>query len=186
MGPGPGPGPDPAAAASPAPSAWVERFAARVPAGGAVLDLACGSGRHTRLFLARGHGVVALDRDISGLADLAGTPGLESIEADLEDGRPFPLAGRGFAGIVVANYLHRPLFPDLIGALAPGGVLIYETFARGNERFGKPSNPDFLLEPGELLEAVRGRLRVIAYEDLVVERPRPAAVQRLCALRDEG
>ena len=178
------------------PSAWVQRFAARVPAGGEVLDLACGSGRHARLFLARGHGVVALDRDTTRLAGLAGTPGLEVpgleipglevIEADLEDGGPFPLAGRRFAGIVVANYLYRPLFPALIAALGPGGALIYETFARGNERFGKPSNPDFLLEPGELLEAVRGQLRVIAYEDLIVERPRPAAVQRICAVREDG
>ena len=173
-------------AAVPEPSAWVLRFAERVPAAGEILDLACGSGRHTRLFLARGHGVVALDRDASRLADLAGTPRLEVVEADLEDGRPFPLAGRRFAGIVVTNYLYRPLFPALIAALGPGGVLIYETFARGNERFGKPSNPAFLLEPGELLEAVRGRLRVIAYEDLIVSQPRPAAVQRICALREAG
>ena len=173
-------------AAVPAPSAWVLRFAEWVPAGGEVLDLACGSGRHTRLFLARGHGVVALDRDTARLADLAGAPGLEVIEADLEDGGPFPLAGRQFAGIVVANYLHRPLFPALIAALGPGGALIYETFARGNARFGKPSNPDFLLEPGELLEAVRGHLRVIAYEDLIVDRPRPAAVQRICAVRGDA
>ena len=169
----------------PEPSAWVQRFTARVPAGGEVLDLACGSGRHSRLFLALGHGVVALDRDTTRLADLTGTPGLEVIEADLEAGGPFPLAGRRFAGIVVTNYLHRPLFPALIAALEPGGALIYETFAQGNARFGKPSNPDFLLKPGELLEAVRGRLRVIAYEDLIVEQPRPAAVQRLCAVRED-
>ena len=172
--------------AVPAPSAWVLRFAAWVPAGGEILDLACGSGRHTRLFLARGHGVVALDRDTARLADLAGTPRLEVLEADLEDGRPFPLAGRQFTGIVVTNYLYRPLFPALVAALGPGGVLIYETFAQGNERFGKPSNPDFLLKPEELLEAVRGRLRIIAYEDLIVDQPRPAAVQRLCAVRDDA
>ena len=129
-------------------------------------------------------GLAALDIDTAGIADLTGSPGLEILEADLEDGSPFPLTGRQFAGIIVTNYLHRPLFPALIDALSPGGVLIYETFAKGNERFGKPRNPDHLLNPGELLEAVRGRLRVIAYEDLAVEEPRPAAVQRICAVRE--
>ncbi len=168
------------------PSPWVCRFAARVPAGGRVLDLACGGGRHTRLFLERGHRVLALDRDLSGLADLADYPGLETVEADLEDGSPFPLAGRRFEGVMVVRYLYRPLLPALVEAVAPGGVLVYETFARGNERFGRPKNPDHLLEPGELLEAVRGTLRVVAYEDLVIEAPRPAAVQRICALREDG
>ncbi len=168
------------------PSDWVVRFADAVPAGGAVLDLACGGGRHTRLFLERGHTVVAVDRDLAGLADQAGQENLEQIQVDLEDGRPFPLRGRRFAGVVVTNYLFRPLLAPLVAAVAPGGVLIYETFARGNERFGRPSNPDFLLEPGELLEAVRGRLRVLAYEDLIVERPKPAAVQRISAARTAG
>jgi SAM-dependent methyltransferase len=104
------------------------------------------------------------------------------VTADLEAG-PWPVAGRRFDAIVVTNYLHRPLLPVLVDSLEPGGLLLYETFARGNERFGKPSNPDFLLAPGELLEAVRGRLAVVAYEDLVVGEPRPAAVQRLCARR---
>jgi SAM-dependent methyltransferase len=151
-----------------------------------VLDLACGAGRHTRLFLARGHPVVAVDLDVSGIADLAGTLGLEVLRADLEGGAPFPLAGRRFEGVVVTNYLHRPILPDVVGAVAPGGVLIYETFARGQERFGLPTNPDFLLRPGELLEAVRGRLRVVAYEDVVLDDPRPAAVQRICAVRERA
>ena len=103
--------------------------------------------------------------------------------ADIEAG-PWPYAGRRFGAIVVTNYLHRPLLPVLTGSLEPGGVLIYETFAQGNEKFGKPSNPAFLLAPGELLEAVGGRLRVLAYEDLVVEEPRPAAIQRICARQD--
>ena len=163
------------------PSAWIRRFAPLVPAAGAVLDLACGGGRHSRLFLAAGHPVTAVDIAVSGLADVAGQQGLEIVEADLEDGRPFPLAGRRFAGVVVTNYLHRPLLPALVEAVAPGGLLIYETFARGNERFGKPRNPDHLLVPGELLEAARGRLRVLAYEDVLVEEPRPAAVQRIAA-----
>jgi len=171
-------------AAISAPSAWVGRFAGLVRPGGPVLDLACGSGRHTRLFLDLGHPVAALDRDIGRLTDLANHTGLEAIEANLETGGPFPLAGRVFAGIVVTNYLWRPLFPELIAGLEPGGVLIYETFAKGNERFGKPRNPAHLLEPGELLEAVRGTLRVLAYEDLVLDDPRPAAVQRICARRE--
>ena len=163
------------------PSPWVVRFAGLVAPGGSVLDVACGGGRHTRLFLTRGHPVTAVDRDVSALADLGTRPDLQRLEFDLEDGRPFPLAGDQFSGIVVANYLHRPLFPALIAALAPGGILIFETFAQGNERFGRPRNPDHLLRPGELLDAVRGALRVLAYEDLVIERPRPAAVQRICA-----
>ncbi|MGF1611260.1 MAG: class I SAM-dependent methyltransferase [Kiloniellales bacterium] len=165
-------------------SPWVRRFLELAPQDGPVVDLACGSGRHARLFLARGQAVVALDRDLSRLGELADQPGLEAIEADLEDGSPFPLAGRRFAAMVVVNYLHRPLLPLLIKAVAPGGLLLYETFAQGNERFGRPRNPDFLLTHGELLQAVQGRLRVLAYEDLIVERPRPAAVQRICARRE--
>jgi SAM-dependent methyltransferase len=164
-----------------APSSWVARFAALVPAGGTVLDLACGGGRHSRMLLRQGYRVVALDRDLSGVADLADAPGCERLAADLEDGSPWPLHGRRFEGVVVANYLHRPLLPRLVDSVAPGGVLIYETFARGNERFGRPSNPAFLLAPGELLDAVRGRLQIVAYEHGVVTRPRPAVVQRLCA-----
>lgn len=163
------------------PSAWVTRFAGLITPGGPVLDVACGGGRHTRLFLARGHPVTAVDIDTSALDDLDAEPNLERLQVDLEDGHPFPLAGRRFAGIVVTNYLHRPLFPALIAALAPGGVLIVETFTQGNERFGRPRSPDHMLRSGELLEVVRGTLRVLAYEDLVVDHPRPAAVQRLCA-----
>lgn len=157
------------------------RWAQRVPAGGRVLDLACGRGRHARFFAARGHPVEAVDRDADKLAALAEVPGVTTRCADLEGG-PWPYAGERFAGIVVVNYLHRPLFPHLLAALALEGVLIYETFALGNEKFGRPSNPDFLLRPGELLEVVRGRLRVIAYEELFVTDPRPAVVQRLCAV----
>ncbi len=162
------------------PSPWVTRFAPLITPGGAVLDLACGKGRHSRYLLDQGFQVTALDRDVSGLENLIGR--IEIIEADLEDGRPYPLAGRLFDGIVVTNYLHRPLLPHLVAGLAAGGVLIYETFARGNERFGKPANPAFLLMPGELLETVHGHLRVLAYEDITVETPRPAAIQRIAAI----
>lgn len=175
--------PTPAAVFLPPPSPWVERFLWALPAGGRVLDLACGSGRHLRRLLALGYRVTALDRDLSGLDDLPPTPALERLQADLEDGSPFPLAARRFEGVLVTNYLFRPLLPALVSAVAPGGALLYETFALGNERFGRPSNPDFLLRPGELIEAVRGQLRILAYEDLVVAEPRPAAVQRIAAHR---
>jgi len=166
-------------------SPWILRFADDVAAGGRVLDLACGAGRHARFFLARGCRVTAIDRDLSAMADLRGDPHLELLEIDLEQDDDGPLAGRSasraFDAVVVVNYLHRPLMADIVAAVAPGGLLLYETFAAGNERFGRPRNPDYLLAPGELLEAVRGRLRVLAYEDLVLDAPRPAAVQRIAA-----
>jgi len=165
-----------------APSAWVQRWISWIRPGGAVLDVACGAGRHASLLARLGFEVDAVDRDISAFTDPPRNARL--LEADIESG-PWPYAGRRFDGIVVTNYLHRPLLPVLADSLEPGGVLVYETFARGNERFGKPSNPAFLLAPGELLDAVRGKLRVVAYEDLVVEEPRPAAVQRLCARRED-
>ncbi len=163
------------------PSAWVLRFAPLVPAGAPVLDLACGGGRHARVFLERGHPVLAVDRDLSRLGELAAEPRLEALACDLETGSLPAFFQRRFGAIVVANYLHRPLFGPIAAALAPGGVLLYETFAKGNERFGKPSNPAFLLDEGELLRAFQDRLKIIAYEDVMVEEPRPAAVQRLCA-----
>ena len=165
-------------------SAWITRFGASVPDGGAVLDLACGGGRHTRWFLERGHHVVAVDRDLSAVADLAGDRRVELVTADLETGAPFPVAGRTFGAVVVTNYLWRPILDDIVRAVAPGGWLLYETFAAGNERFGHPTNPDFLLRPGELLELARAHaLRVVAYEDVVIDEPRPAAVQRITATR---
>lgn len=160
-------------------SPWIERFAPLVRSGGTVLDVAAGGGRHARLFQSRGHPVVAVDRDVSRIAP---TPGLEIVAVDLEDGGPWPFPGRRFAAVVVTNYLHRPLFPDLLAALAGDGVLLYETFAAGNERFGKPANPAHLLRRGELLDLAHGRLRIVAYEDLEVATPRPAVVQRIAAV----
>ncbi|WPZ36096.1 methyltransferase domain-containing protein [Thalassobaculum sp. OXR-137] len=165
------------------PSPWVARFAPMVPEGGTVLDVACGSGRHARMFRDRGHPVVVLDRDVVQVSDMAVDPDVEIVARDLESGRPWPLEGRTFAGVVVVNYLHRPLFPALVRSVAPGGVLIYETFAVGNERFGKPSNPDFLLHRKELLIAVRPELQVMAFEDLEEQVPRPAVRQRVVAVR---
>ena len=167
-----------------APSEWVRRFAGEIPADGEVLDVACGGGRHTRLLLAMGLRVTCVDRDTSGVADLAGRDDVRIVEADLEAGGPFPVPGGPYAAVVVTNYLDRPILPDLIGAVAAGGLLIYETFAAGNERHGRPRSPAHLLQPGELLEAVRGRLRVLAYEDVTVAAPRPAAIQRICARRE--
>lgn len=165
------------------PSAWIERFAALVPPGGTVLDVACGAGRHARYFADRGHPVTALDRDIDAVRT---TPGIDAIEIDLETGASWPLAGQRFDGIVVTNYLHRPLFPDLIAALAPGGVLLYETFGIGNERYGRPRNPDFLLRDGELLDRLGSELTVVAFESGVIETPSPAVIQRIVAVRRAG
>jgi SAM-dependent methyltransferase len=165
----------------PPPSAWVQRWAGFIRPGGAVLDVACGAGRHARWLAKLGFEVDAVDRSPELFADPP--PGVRLRAADLEGG-PWPYAGQRFDAIVVTNYLHRPLLPVLADSLESGGILVYETFARGHERFGKPSNPDFLLRPGELLEAVQGRLRVLGYEDIVVDEPRTAALQRLCARRE--
>lgn len=171
------------------PSAWVSRFAPLIPQG-LVLDLACGGGRHARLLAAKGHTVLAADRDADALANAAGAR-ITTLQIDLEnnadDGASWPFEADRFSGIIVTNYLHRPLFPHILASLACNGVLIYETFARNNGRFGKPSNPDFLLEPGELLEIARGNpiqsLRIIAFEDGYVDHPKPAMIQRICAIR---
>jgi SAM-dependent methyltransferase len=165
------------------PSRWVRDWAHLVAPGGAVLDVASGAGRHARFFASRGHPVTALDRDAAALDMLSDAPLVTPVVADLE-GAPWPLpADAAFAAVIVTNYLHRPLFPHLLRMLAPGGVLVYETFAQGNESVGKPSNPAFLLAPGELLDAVHGQLRVVAFQDGFLAQPRPAYVQRICAVR---
>jgi SAM-dependent methyltransferase len=162
-----------------APSAWVARFGALLPAG-EVLDLACGAGRHARHFAALGHPVLAVDRDDAALQAAAG-PGITTLQADLE-GAPWPFEAGRFAGIVVTNYLHRPTLAAMGASLRSDGILIYETFSIGNEVYGKPSNPAFLLAEGELLATAAALgLRVIAYEDGAVSAPKPAMVQRLCA-----
>ncbi|ABF07953.1 class I SAM-dependent methyltransferase [Cupriavidus metallidurans] len=165
-----------------APSPWLTRWAHLIRPGGRVLDLACGSGRHSAWLAAQGFAVLAVDRDAEAIAALPS--GIERRTVDLEQGA-WPLADAGrFDAVVVTNYLHRPLWPHLIEALAPGGVLIYETFAAGNETVGKPSRPDFLLRPGELLEVAHDALRVVGYEDGTLDVPRTAFVQRICAVRE--
>ena len=161
-----------------APSPWIVHWSHLVPPGGEVLDLACGGGRHARWFAGRGHPVTAVDRDAGALATLGGIA--RTVEADLEGG-PWPLEGRRFAAVVVTNDLWRPLFERILASVAPGGVLLHETFAQGNETVGKPSRPDFLLAPGELLRAYPG-LRVVAFEDGFLEEP-PRFVQRIAAVR---
>lgn len=169
-------------------SSWVIRFASLIRSGD-VLDLACGSGRHARLLASLGHCVVALDRDAAALQRCVGE-GIETLQCDLESGDAaavWPFPAERFSGIVVTNYLHRPLFPALFNAIAPSGFLIYETFAAGNARFGKPSRPEFLLQPGELLEQARQHadlgIHVLAYEDGYVALPKPAMIQRICVVR---
>lgn len=160
------------------PSAWVQRWSHLVPVACAVLDVACGHGRHMRWFAQRGHPVAGTDRSPEAIDAVA--PLGEAVLADIENG-PWPFAGRTFGGVVVANYLWRPLLPTIVNSVAPGGALIYETFAAGNETVGKPSRADFLLQPGELLGACQG-LRVVAYEDGFVDQP-ARFVQRIAAVR---
>lgn len=152
-----------------APSAWIARFATLVPSGATVLDVAAGRGRHARFFAQRGAQVVAVDIDAAALADLADVAGITVRVADLE-GATWPFADATFDAIIVTNYLHRPLLAHLLAALKADGVLLYETFATGNERFGRPSNPAFLLREGELLDVVRERLSVVAFEQGRVEQ----------------
>ena len=166
------------------PSPWVEAHLPHLHNDGLVLDLACGGGRHTRLLASLGFPVLAVDRDGLALSGLQGIAGVDTAQYDLE-GDDWPLAGRLFAGIVVTNYLWRPRLPDLLALLAPGGVLIYETFMLGNEAYGKPSNPEFLLRPGELREVtVAAGLREIAFEEGYTASPKPAMRQAICAVRE--
>jgi len=162
-------------------SAWVARWSHLLAAGCTVLDLACGHGRHMRHFAALGHPVTGLDRNPDAIAAVS-TLG-EAMCADIENG-PWPLAGRTFGGVVVTNYLWRPLWPNILNSLDTNGVLIYETFSAGNESVGKPSRPDFLLQPGELLDVCKN-LRVVAFEEGFLDPPE-RFVQRIVAVRETG
>ena len=169
--------PDPHGALQ-APSSWIVRWSHLVPPAGAVLDVACGAGRHMRWFADRGHPTTGVDRSEDAVQ--AASRHGRVLQADIEGG-PWPFEGQRFAAVVVTNYLWRPRLPDIVTAVAPGGVLLYETFAAGNETVGKPSRADFLLQPGELLAACTG-LRVVAYEDGFLPSP-DRFVQRIVAVR---
>jgi len=173
-------------------SAWVKRFAPLIRAGGRVLDLACGTGRHARYLASRGHAVVAVDRDVAALEVLRqaahsrsgdSESGLvETLQCDLESS-PWPFDAASFDAVVVTNYLHRPLFTPILAALRPHGVLIYETFAVGHERHGRPRNPSFLLRRDELLQLIPGNWVVVAFEQGLEDGPQPAVTQRICAVQ---
>ena len=164
------------------PSPWVLRFAGLVPGEGRVLDYACGSGRHALWLASEGFLVEAVDRDGPALKRLEGKHNIRTLEADLEAG-PWPFEGRRFDAVVMTNYLYRPRLSAMLELVAPGGVLIAETFMIGNERFGRPRNPDYLLAPQELLERTAGDFTVVAFEQGEIEEPKPAVVQRICAIR---
>jgi len=165
------------------PSAWVQKYASKAPQGSPVLDLACGGGRHGRLFRTLGHPVTFVDIDVSGLQDLEEDPDATIVRADLEGGEAWPLGGASFGAVVVTNYLWRSLLPLIVAAVAPGGILIYETFAVGNEKYGKPDNPDFLLHPNELAHAVIDDLEIVAFQHGYRDEPKPSVVQAVAAVR---
>lgn len=165
-----------------APSPFVVAWLSGVPPGGTILDVACGAGRHLRLARSLGYHVTGLDRDTSGVADLRGLPRTAIIEADLETPHGFPLRGQRFDGVIVTSYLWQPILPDIVAAVGPAGLLLYETFAVGNERLGRPSNPHFLLRPNELLEHVAPRLTVVRFETVTLRTPHERIVQRIVAV----
>lgn len=165
------------------PSEWVCKHAAHIKAGGHVLDMACGSGRNARWLAANGWKVEAVDRDMAALGSLQGIANLHTTMADLEDA-PWPYDALQFDGIVVCRYLHRPLLLQLTRSLKPGGILIYETFMVGNERFGKPSNPEFLLKPDELMETYTKGFDILAFEQGQFDMPKPCMMQRICVRKN--
>ena len=165
------------------PSPWILRFGRQLKKCATALDLACGGGRNGRWFLLRDIRVTFLDRNISGLTDLTDVEQAEIIEADLETSGPYPLGTRQFECVVVTNYLRRDILANIFDSVAPSGILIYETFGAGNQAFGRPRNPDFLLQPNELLNATRNRFHVLAYEHGLRRVPSPAVVQRIAAVR---
>tara|TARA_B100000686_G_C16751726_1_gene952950 strand:+ start:1455 stop:2126 length:672 start_codon:yes stop_codon:yes gene_type:complete len=162
------------------PSSWLRRHSTLIPNSGLILDIAAGSGRHTQYLLDKDHAVVSIDKDVSHLAHIKNSR-LSIAKVDLEVPGSWPFKSAAFAGIIVTNYLHRPLFPHIIKALATGGLLVYETFAQGNQKFGKPTNPNYLLAPGELIRLTQEHLHIVAYEDVTVSQPKSARIQRICA-----
>lgn len=176
------------------PSAWFARHQPIIANGGSVLDIAAGGGRHARFFADQGYNVTAVDRNIEPLLPHSETHNFDIIEADLEDGSPWPFDGRTFDAVIVCNYLYRPLFDHLIASLAPNGIFLYETFALGNEVYNRPRNPDHLLKSAELLQHVAGKLQVISYQHGILQGDEcPGVKQMICAVnnlaqsdRDDG
>lgn len=167
------------------PSAWFARHLHLIKAGGTVLDVAAGGGRHARLFADKGHSVTVVDRNIEPLVPLRDSHNCEVIEADLEDGSAWPFAKRTFDAVLVCNYLYQPLFENLIASLAPNGILLYETFALGNEVYNRPRNPDHLLKSGELLDHVAGKLQVTGYQHGILQGDEcPGVKQMICAVNN--
>ena len=165
-------------------SEWVRRFYRQISKNGLVLDLAGGSGRHTRFLTQKGFKLFLLDNDIAKAKHLQNVENIVLMEYDLEDGSTLPFPKSSFQGVVVTNYLYRPIFPQLLNLLDDGGILIYETFAVGNEKYGRPTNPDYLLKSGELISLVSPQMRIIAYEECLVRRPAKADVQRITAAKN--
>jgi SAM-dependent methyltransferase len=165
------------------PSPWIVKYASLIPEKGRVLDLACGNGRHAIWLAQQGYQVDAVDRDAQALSNMMGMDNIEVIVVDIEAG-DWPYSDLRYDGVIVSRYLYRPLLPALAEILNPGGVLIYETFMTGNERYGKPSNPDFLLLPNELLEIYSPLLNIIDFEQGEMRTPRPVVMQRICAQKN--
>lgn len=169
------------------PSAWFSRYQPLIKKGGTMLDVAAGGGRHARFFADQGHHVTVVDRNVEPLKAIGDTHGCEVIEADLEDGSPWPLKGRTFDAVIVCNYLNRPLFDRLINSLATNGIFLYETFALGNEVYNRPRNPEHLLKSGELLDHVAGKLQVISYQHGILQGDEcPGVKQMICAVNNLG
>lgn len=166
------------------PSDWVRRFHSLIRPSGNVLDLACGSGRHTHFFLDKGFFVTAVDREIDELKEFSSLKRLEILKYDIEGSEEWPFSDRTFDGVIVVNYLYRPIFPKLSEVIAKDGLLIYQTFFEGNEVFGRPRNPDFLLKPNELLDVFGNKLKIICFEQGYVNDPSPAMIQGICCRKE--
>lgn len=164
------------------PSAWLLSNAHHIMPAGSVLDVAAGYGRNARWLAAQGYQVTAVDKDAAALDSVNGLTNISTHLADIE-ANAWPYTGQTFDAIVVCRYLHRPLFPKLVQSLAPGGVLIYETFMQGQEAYGRPQNPDFLLASNELIQAFEPELKVLAFEQGLLQQSPPAMLQRICAVK---
>ena len=162
-------------------SAWVRRYYSQIPKNGFILDLAGGAGRHARFLARKGFKLLLVDNQIEKAKDLQNVEGIKLMEYDVENGNPLPFSASSFQGIVVTNYLYRPIFPQLLCLLDDGGVLIYETFAVGHEKYGRPTNPDYLLKSGELIKLVGSKMRIIEYQERLITQPAKAYVQRIVA-----